>query len=211
MRLIFLLLLTIVPSQCLYFILKPGIERCFQYDLIFKSVYVGEYNILEQIPNLSSELQGVNVKIFEPQSNDYYSKIVRGKDRHIFNSKKSGMHKICFEGTKALFELIDEVKFYVKMHDELKYKEIVDSAIKMNDLDKGYEDLRRMKDTLDSIFGQFQESEKNINNFEILQAKYYSRAVLLAIMTIILVIAAGVCEIYLFKRSVIRDDHRRFR
>ena len=122
---ILLFIILFESIQTLYFTLSRGESKCFSYDLTSKSAYIGEYQVLDEVPSQSRQTEGIRVNLFEPESRNYFSKIFLGKDRHYFKTKNPGIHKICFEGTRHLFELEETIRLSVRMSDEIEHDTIV--------------------------------------------------------------------------------------
>ncbi len=76
-----------MATNALYFKLKPNDQKCFTYDLTKKAVYVGEYSLLDEVPNLAATGDGVRVNFYEPRgtgfASNYYTKVFQGNDRQV--------------------------------------------------------------------------------------------------------------------------------
>ena len=86
-KVLFVVFLTLAASNALYFQLKSGESKWFLYDLTQKAVYVGEYQLLDQVPNLQATGDGVRVNFYEPEGNgfgkSYYTKIFMNKENQV--------------------------------------------------------------------------------------------------------------------------------
>lgn len=196
-------LLVILPfSNCLYFILtKSGGTKWFNYDLSKSNVYIGEYQLLDYIQNIEATGDGVRVNFYEPDSKNYYTKVFQGKDRQVFNARTKGVHKVCFEGTKNLFISTDQVRVSVKMYDEVKFDKKLETALKDEDF-KGVKDtVLNLQATLSNINAALKDQEAQQAEMSDDQDSYDSSTNRMAIFIIMIVLATGAAEIYLFKQS----------
>ena len=88
-KILFMLWIVLAFTNGLYFQLKNGESKWFNYDLTKKAVYVGEYKLLDEIPSLKATGDGVRVNFHEPNpgttsgKNNYYTKIFQNTDRQV--------------------------------------------------------------------------------------------------------------------------------
>ena len=205
------LVIILAVSNCLYFELKRGESKCFNYDLTKRSVYIGEYWLLDAIPNIEATGDGIRVNFHEPNSKNYYTKVFQTKDRQVFNAKVPGVHKVCFEGTKNLFVSTNSVRVSVKMHDEAKHDKTIERALKEDDLKDVRDKVFNIQSTMAEVSQYLMEGDNKANEFEKLQSSYNSRAVWLSILAMLAVIASAGVEAYIFKRSMLKGNGSKIR
>ena len=210
-KILILCLLFLSWTNALYFMLKKGESKCFDYDLTKKAVYVGEYFLLDDVPNLEATGDGVRVNFHEPENKQYYTKIFQKQDRQVFNVKTPGIHKICFEGTRNLYYAIDKVRVEVKMHDESKHEKKIEKALKSNDLQKSKDVLTEVGSVLASVGEKIKESQTHLDSFEDLQYQHDSNINWLAFFSIVVVAATAALEAYMFKRSMFGNNQVKMR
>ena len=199
------MLLFLYYANCLYFTIQRGQSKCFSYDLSKKSLYIGEYEVLDQIPTSDATGDGVRVNFHEPDSRNYYTKIFSGKDRHVFNTKAPGVHKICFEGTKNLFQNLDTVRISVKMHDEAKHEKIVSNkALKSEDITEAKDTIVKLQSDLVSISSTLREVEQRQAEFDSATNDHDSTISRLSYFCMFAVILAAGVEAYLFRESMLK-------
>ena len=59
-----------------------------------KSTYIGEYELLDIIPNIGNTEEGVRANLYEPKSSSFFSKVFKSKESQIFAVRTPGVHKI---------------------------------------------------------------------------------------------------------------------
>ena len=198
----FLLLLAL--SNWLYFKLKAGDNKCFNYDLTKRSTFVGDYQMLDAVPNIETTGDGVRVNFYEPDSKSYYTKVFQYKDSQIFTVRTPGIHKVCFEGTKNLFTSIDSVRVTIKMHDEIKHEKTLDKVLKTDDLKESKESILNLSATLVLIQQSLTEGEEKLRDFENLRNQYVSRMGWGLLLTVLTVIGCTCFEGYLFRKAMLK-------
>ena len=172
-----------------------------------QSVYVGEYQMLDTIPNIEMTGDGIRVNFYEPKSKNYYTKVFQNQDRQVYNAKEFGLHKICFEGTTNLFVATQVVRVSVKMHDEAKHDKKLAKALKSSDLKESKNAMLNLQTNLVSLAQSIKDGEGKINKFDKLQGEYDGRTVWLSIFTILIVSATSALEAYFFKKSMSNNSY----
>ena len=93
-KILVILAIMAVFSNCLYIKLKSGESKCFSYDMSKKSTFIGEYSLLDYVPNLDATGDGVKVNLYEPNSSSYFTKVFQSQDNQIFTVRTPGIHKV---------------------------------------------------------------------------------------------------------------------
>ena len=196
--------LLVVLSNWMYFKLKSGESKWFSYDLNKDATFIGEYSMLDYIPNIESTNDGVKVNLYEPNSSSYYTKVFQKQDSQIYTVRTPGVHKVCFEGTKYLFQATDSVRVAIKMRDDLKHDKTVSKVLKTDDIKEAKQSMDKLRSTAVKIIDTLERGEYKLKDFEDLKNQYISRMAWSYIITVLIVIWCGAFEAYLFRAAMLK-------
>ena len=199
-------LLFVSLSNWLYFTLKNGESKCFNYDMSRRSTFVGEYTLLDYVPNLEATGDGVRANLYEPNSSSYFTKVFQGQDSQVFTVRVPGIHKVWFEGTRYLFQSVNSVRVSVKMRDDIKHEKLVDKALKTDDIKESQETINQIRLTLSKLQNTLERGDYKLNDFEELKNQYISRMKWSYIFTIFIVIGCSAFEAYLLRTTMLKGS-----
>ena len=170
-----------------------------------RSTFIGEYALLDSIPNIDATNEGIKVNLYEPNSSSYYTKVFQKKDSQVFIIRTPGIHKVWFEGSKYLFQTVDAVRVSIKIRDDIKYDKIVDKALKTSDIKQAQETMMNLGTAINQIVNAIEDGDKKLKDFEDLKNQYISRMAWSYIITVLIILGCTGFEAYLFRRAILKS------
>eukprot|EP00162_Nutomonas_longa_P009958 comp19607_c0_seq1/m.37500 comp19607_c0_seq1/g.37500 ORF comp19607_c0_seq1/g.37500 comp19607_c0_seq1/m.37500 type:complete len:220 (-) comp19607_c0_seq1:52-711(-) len=215
MKFVFLVLLSFASViQGLQFFIPYDTTKCVAQEVEAGELIVGDVFVFKESwhPNgESTNAMKINVKVTDPTGVEKeYRQNVQESTRFTFKSERTGDYEVCFENKPAenasrYRDYVSSMKVKVSIHMKVGVEAKDYSNIAKKEHLKPLEvELRKTLDTATSVTKMVEEMKAREEKMRDLNEETNSRVMWFSIMSIAILIALGIWQIYELKKFFIK-------